>query len=98
MKADCYLRSCAEAFGFGAVRLRDISSIQAPTSSDRQRLFFATCIGPGNLPSLTQSVPLETGAIFWTSLVLNSVQVIALPVMLVPLRPIRGRMRDDGCS
>jgi hypothetical protein len=30
--------------------------------------------------------------------VLDSVQVIALPVMVVPLRPIRGRMRDDGCS
>lgn len=39
------LRSCAGAFGFGAVRLSDIASIQAPTSFDRQRLFFATCIG-----------------------------------------------------
>jgi hypothetical protein len=55
-----------EAFCRKVARLRDISSIQAPTSSDRQKLFFETCMGAGNLPSLTQrqSVTFETGAIF----------------------------------
>ncbi|MBB3311777.1 hypothetical protein FHT78_003542 [Rhizobium sp. BK196] len=61
-----YLRACEGALRSGAARLEDISSIQAPTSSDLQKLFFATLIGAGNLPFRTQrqSVTLETGAIF----------------------------------